>query len=257
MLLGILSDIHEDIVRLSEGLIILKSRAVDELVCLGDLVGYSPRYYDFSKTRDPNAVVSTLSEKCSCAVIGNHDLYALRRVPVNKEFFPYPENWYGLSLKDRQEVSSGQVYLYDDEEMPLSLSPANVRYLESLPEYCVKSFDDHKILLSHYAFPDCTGSSTTEILKSEQLASHFAMMNELDCIYGISGHDHSVGAKVFTASAMSEYSFGAILLPREAAWLNGPAVACQKSTRNAVSIYDSDRRTLEIIPLRSITWCGS
>ena len=38
MLLGILADVHEDIVRLDESVEIFNIRNVDEIVCLGDIV---------------------------------------------------------------------------------------------------------------------------------------------------------------------------------------------------------------------------
>ena len=57
MLLGILADVHEDIIRLEESLETFKSRNVDEIICLGDIVGFCVPYYSYLKTRDSNKVV--------------------------------------------------------------------------------------------------------------------------------------------------------------------------------------------------------
>jgi predicted phosphodiesterase len=50
MLVGILSDIHSDFKSLKKAIAILEKRNCDQLVCLGDIVGYNSDYTDFSNT---------------------------------------------------------------------------------------------------------------------------------------------------------------------------------------------------------------
>ena len=93
MLLGILADIHEDIIRMQEGIEILSTRHVDEIICLGDVVGFCVPYYSYLVTRDSNKVIEWVKENCPISVMGNHDLYAIRKTPLNCERFKYPEIW--------------------------------------------------------------------------------------------------------------------------------------------------------------------
>ena len=60
-----------------------QTRQVDEIVCLGDIVGFCVLYYSYWDTRDANSVVEWVKETCPAAVMGNHDLYAVRKTPVN------------------------------------------------------------------------------------------------------------------------------------------------------------------------------
>ncbi len=41
MLLGVISDIHEDIIALEKALTFLEKRNCDQIICLGDIVGYA------------------------------------------------------------------------------------------------------------------------------------------------------------------------------------------------------------------------
>lgn len=45
MLLGLLADVHEDIIRLQESVEIFNHRHVDEIICLGDVVGFCVPFY--------------------------------------------------------------------------------------------------------------------------------------------------------------------------------------------------------------------
>ena len=63
---AILSDIHANIESLTQALSSVEGG--DAVVSLGDVVGYGP---------NPNECVAALRERCSHAVLGNHDLAAL------------------------------------------------------------------------------------------------------------------------------------------------------------------------------------
>lgn len=142
------------------------------------MIGYSIPYYTYLSSRNANKVVEMIRERCSSIVIGNHDLYALRKTPINKSFFNYPKNWYDLDFAERKKISNGELFLYEDNELPSLLTSKNKEFLASLPEYIVKDFDDHKILFTHYAFPDCTGSSTHVVNNTDELKIHFKIMEK-------------------------------------------------------------------------------
>lgn len=81
MKIGFISDIHDDIQSLEIALDILSGEGCDKIVCLGDITGFVIPFYRHIARRDTEACISIVKEKCSVAVAGNHDLYAVRRIP--------------------------------------------------------------------------------------------------------------------------------------------------------------------------------
>jgi predicted phosphodiesterase len=243
MLLGIISDIHEDLPQLSAALRQLERKGVDEIVCLGDIVGFAVPFYGYLKSRDANSAVALIRQNCSLVVIGNHDLYHAKRIPTHRSFFDYPSHWYDLDFEERKRLSRDQVFLYEENELSALLSRENRGYLASLPEYVVKDLGDHRILFSHYAFPDCTGSSTHVVRDSRALDEHFQVMDRLGCVYSFSGNDHIEGVRVFTENRHTGCAFDMFRLPSEPLWVNGPAI-CSGTTDNGLMIYDSSERVV-------------
>jgi predicted phosphodiesterase len=68
---AIVSDVHANVDSLERVLAIISDS--DELVSLGDVVGYGP---------NPNEVVAALQARCRHAVLGNHDLAAVENFGV-------------------------------------------------------------------------------------------------------------------------------------------------------------------------------
>ena len=65
---AIISDIHSNLEALTKALEIIDERKVDEIVCLGDVVGYGA---------NPNECTEIVTKRCSLTVMGNHDAAAL------------------------------------------------------------------------------------------------------------------------------------------------------------------------------------
>lgn len=253
MKIGILSDIHEDVVRLEQALKIFEQRNVDEIICLGDSVGYCIPFYAYYDTRNANRVIDILRANCSEVVIGNHDLYAIRKLPDHRSFFDYPDNWYDLDFQERVKRSKGKLFLYEDNELSALLNKANLDYIQSLPEYIIKDLGDYSILLAHYAFPDFTGSATHEVWNTSELSEQFDFMDSVHCIYGFSGNDHFEGFRIFTKNQSSYKDFGfgeQYVLPDELTWMHGPTVSWG-TFDNGILMYDTVKRSLEAIPLKT------
>jgi predicted phosphodiesterase len=70
MRLGLIADIHGDIRALETTLSRLEQLAVDQIVCLGDLVGYGS---------EPDAVVARLQDRGIPCIRGNHDRWVIER----------------------------------------------------------------------------------------------------------------------------------------------------------------------------------
>jgi predicted phosphodiesterase len=64
MRIAVLSDIHGNLEALNSAVDYIEKNEIDEICCLGDIVGYGP---------NPNECVEIISEKCTTVVIGNHD----------------------------------------------------------------------------------------------------------------------------------------------------------------------------------------
>ena len=122
MKIAIISDIHEDYISLLQAARLIEQKNCDEIVCLGDIVGYSIPFYDYLDTRDASNCVEWVRTNCKYVVAGNHDLYASRKIPVSRvRDFVYQENWYNLSYSQRKEISQNALWLYEDNELSLSL----------------------------------------------------------------------------------------------------------------------------------------
>lgn len=71
MRIGIISDIHGNIEALTAVLDALKKAQPDQLICLGDLVGYGP---------NPNECIALIQEHADVVIAGNHDFAALQKI---------------------------------------------------------------------------------------------------------------------------------------------------------------------------------
>jgi predicted phosphodiesterase len=71
MRLGLVSDVHGNLLALEAALTALRGEACDLLLCPGDLVGYGPF---------PNECVARVEESGALCVAGNHDLMAIDRL---------------------------------------------------------------------------------------------------------------------------------------------------------------------------------
>ena len=168
----------------------------------------------------------------------------------NRSFFNYLEDWYTRDFDERRTLASGRLHLYENNELPTLLSSINREYMKNLPEQVIKDCGDHSILFTHYAMPDCTGSSTWAPKDPIELATHFNFMRQKGCLYSFSGNDHIEGMEIFTSSRSLNTAFETVSLPDEKIWVHGPAIA-RGTTHNGFMVYDSSSRELTAVPLKS------
>ncbi|MEX2401285.1 MAG: metallophosphoesterase family protein, partial [Rhodothermales bacterium] len=64
MRIAVISDIHSNLEALTAVLEEIDARGIEEIVCLGDVVGYGA---------DPAACVDLVRRRCALTVLGNHD----------------------------------------------------------------------------------------------------------------------------------------------------------------------------------------
>lgn len=77
MRIAILSDIHSNLPALIRALSLIDELKIDEVYCLGDIVGYGG---------DPNECVELIQKRAVIALAGNHDLACID--PVTHGFLP-------------------------------------------------------------------------------------------------------------------------------------------------------------------------
>jgi predicted phosphodiesterase len=78
MRVGVISDIHGNAAALEAVLDALEEDELDEVWCLGDLVGYGP---------DPNRCCELVAHRSDLCLVGNHDLGVIGAIPLD-EFSP-------------------------------------------------------------------------------------------------------------------------------------------------------------------------
>jgi predicted phosphodiesterase len=103
MQIAIISDIHGNLEALTKALNVIDEIHVDEIVCLGDLVGYGP---------DPDDCVKIIQARANIVLMGNHD-YAVIDTTSTENFNP---------------VAKQAVFWTQDH-----LSSDSLEYLKNLP----------------------------------------------------------------------------------------------------------------------------
>ena len=220
MKLALITDIHEQAAGLERVLASAHHLGCDEVACLGDITGYDSDLYAFDRSLSASACVKLVKENCRWVVAGNHD-----RDPI-------------LNRQD--------------------LSDADVEYLDSLPESLVITPDSSGILLSHYLFPDFTGSSLAFIRRLNQLDRLYDLLLEMDVRLAFAGHDHPAGVGFgyprpyhWTGSIRKAFHY----MPFHRYELDGQLMVCllpavaTRSGRPGFSVWDTDARVLDVIQL--------
>ena len=64
MKIAIISDVHSNIQALDTALEWIDDQGIEEIICLGDVVGYGA---------DPNVCCERIRERCRVTLMGNHD----------------------------------------------------------------------------------------------------------------------------------------------------------------------------------------
>lgn len=250
MKIGFLSDIHEDVESLQKAILLLEKAACNELVCLGDITGFSVDTHKYIDTRNANECISIVRSNCSIVIPGNHDLYSVKRIPQFTKGFDYPINWYDLAFDEREEKADQQIWLYEKHDLSALLSKKNNIYLKSLEEFQKAEFNGMQILFSHYAFPDLSGSTTQFISHQNQLKEHFNFQQMNKCSLSFSGHRHVEGSTIASSSLFIKNGFEKIIInSHETLWIDGPAI-CQSKKQNGIMIFDTKYLEIQCIMIK-------
>ena len=218
MKIGLITDIHELAGSLKKALMLAETMRCDELACLGDIIGFDPDLYPAGEGRSASECVRLIKENCKWVVAGNHD----REQPVAD---------HDLRNPDRE-------------------------YLRDLPDYLIIQAGPAPILISHYLYPDFTGSSMVFVRRLNQLERMFTFLNESGIHLAFAGHDHPAGvgfgypeAGRWTNRIRRAFHY----LPFHQYELDSQRMVCllpavaARSARPGFTVWDTENRTLDVI----------
>ncbi len=247
MKIALISDIHEDLIQLEKALRIIEKKKCDEIVCLGDILGYNSQYYDFSNTRNASSCIQLVKSHCSNVILGNHDMFVINRIPKYNAGFNYPENWYQLDIDERVGMAKEKLWNYSFDEKP-NLNDIDFEYLSSLSELELVDYGNDKIMFSHFIYPNISGSTTSHPKNKAEFSEHFKFMNEQECKTSFFGHGHYNGSLITNRNKMRIKNFGVFELKQNINCISVPCIA-QGKQKNGFSIYDNKNRQIETIKL--------
>lgn len=126
MKIAIITDIHSNIFALEAVLEDIKNKGIENIYCLGDLVGYGPF---------PNEVINLIKENNIPTIQGNYDQ------SVGEDLFAC-----GCDYKDGKTMALGTKSLHWSQE---NTTDENKKWLRELPEKIEFEVKGRKILLVH------------------------------------------------------------------------------------------------------------
>jgi len=209
MRIAFISDIHEDVEQLQRVLRYAEIQRVEEMICMGDISGYSGVSHSFSGGRSASACLNLVRKYCSHIIAGNHDLHSTYRLPEYNPLFSFPKNWFQLPLDEQKALGEGQVWLYSDILEP-DFTEEQLHFISALPEFKVEKLDKINFLLSHYLYPNTSGTSVGFYTQSDDFLKHKAFMKEQNCFFSFSGHFHYPGLFVSKANGILEQAENAV-----------------------------------------------
>lgn len=248
MRLAIISDIHEDIEMLKEAFRKIEKQKCDEVVCLGDISGYSAPYYNYLESRSAHECLKLVKANCKIIVLGNHDFFAAKFVPKNSQIFDFPENWYQLDYQTRKALANDQVWLHEVNELHTLYPAKDLEFLRTLQQYDVQETVAGDILFSHYAFPNISGFKKSFYYYADEFRPHFQFMREKACQYSFIGHSHVKGFFKTDGNNYKQYKYKKIELGHKPTCIGVPPVTRLKK-RSGFCIFDSNEMTLEAMKI--------
>ncbi len=180
---AIISDIHSNLEALQKALSIIDEKNVDEIICLGDVVGYGA---------NPNECVEIVRSRCSSVVLGNHDAASLD-----------PSLAHDFNTIAKRAITWTAEHLTDESR----------RFLSSLP-----LVERREQILFVHSSPDLPGE-WEYVLDSDDAISALRHFEEKLCFIG---HTHIPGifsqrgrAKSISADEKYIVNVGSIGQPRD------------------------------------------
>jgi predicted phosphodiesterase len=248
MKLAIITDIHEDILSLKEALRRIEKYGVDEIVCLGDISGYSVPHYAYLKTRNAHECLSLIRKNCKIVVIGNHDFHSAQIIPQKCSFFDFPDNWYQLDYHERLELANNILWLHEENDLNPLYKAEDIKFLKTLPEYSVLNISGLNILFTHYVYPNISGLKKEFYTYGDEFQQHFQFMNSLGCNISFTGHSHVKGFFTATGNKFKQYRYKKIKLNGEPTCIGIPPITALEK-RIGFCIFNTKDLSVEMVKI--------
>ncbi len=208
---AVLADIHSNLTALNAVLLAIEKRdKIDEIWCLGDIVGYGP---------DPRRCIEIVQNRCSVCVAGNHDWAAIAKMDT-AAFNP--------DAAEAVEWTSRQLKLED------------IRFLERLP----LTLEKGDFTLTHGSPRDPVWEYILSASEAEENLKYFKTA------YCFIGHSHSPARFECEISCFGyKFLPGEVIkLGKKRLIINPGSVGQPRDSdaRAAYAIYDSEKGTVTL-----------
>ncbi len=145
MRIAIISDIHSNLEALQKTFSIIRDRSVDDIICLGDIIGYGA---------DPNECIDLVRRSASHILLGNHDEAAVH-LEKTEYFNPYARvaaEWTNENLTEEHKA-----FILN---LPFDLDLHGLHFVHSSPYqpeewHYIITAADAEFNLSHFSSPVC------------------------------------------------------------------------------------------------------
>ena len=166
--LAIISDIHSNLEALQAVLDDIEERGVQEIVCLGDIIGYGA---------NPKECLDLIRERCRITIMGNHD-HAVLFEPTN---FNLPAEracyWTRQQLEDEADRKTRDDRWKFLGELPVRIKEGDLLFLHASP----------RRPMNEYIFPEDVFTNPQKVI---------ANFERLDARLCFVGHTHQPGVFV-------------------------------------------------------------
>ena len=195
MRIAIVSDIHEDFENLQKALNTINELNPDKIVCLGDIIGFESKYYEYENSRSAKKCVQFLQKESDIIVSGNHELVATKQIPHFSQQIGFPNDWYTMDFQKKEEKYKNDFFLYKDEaENDLGID--ELKLLSELKSWEFLNNKDMCIMFSHFIYPDINGNRINFFNTKKGFLSHFEWMSTNDIDISFVGHAHIEGVGI-------------------------------------------------------------
>lgn len=248
MKIAFISDIHEDIVYLRSALRKIEKLHVDEIICLGDISGFSLPHYKYMDSRNAHECLRLVRENCKYVIPGNHDFHGAKILPRHCSFFDFPEDWYQMDYQSRHQLAGNKLWLHEEHDLDPRYTEQDKEFLSSLTEYQVVELEDHTLLLSHYVFPNISGLSKEFYTYRDEFAKHFKWMKELKCSVSFTGHSHPKGFFMCTENRLRRSRHLPKKLENTPVCIGIPPIT-RHGNRSGFIVYNSLEKTVRMLKI--------
>lgn len=243
MRIAIISDIHEDLPYLQRVLYVIQKQGADQVVCLGDISGFSVPHQQYLSDRSASGCLNLLREHCSLIVAGNHDYDAMKSLPEIHPYFDFPENWHDLSYPEQKALAGDLLWYSQENELNALYSREEAEFLKTLPAYTAIEVEDYQIGLSHYLYPNLNGMTRNFYNTFRETEAHRKWMQQQNYRISIAGHRHYRGLVVYSGRRIRKYAYNRKHQLQKNDIVMCPPV-CRNQKRSGFCIFDSEEGTI-------------